>query len=184
MKLPIVIVSFLASMLLQIISLAGENDFYSEKQYLFESREFFIDFYGAATTEAIDETAGLGLGIGYYTNRNFGVIFNATWVDDNTDFDENDGGTKTLLPGHNDTNIFIGVLARLPIDEAAIAFYGVGGVGGYVGDSDSVLTYELGVGVEVRMIDNLSMLLEGRVIEPDTNLESETLVKLGVRILL
>jgi opacity protein-like surface antigen len=134
--------------------------------FLFNAGEYFLDL-GANYFEGstFDQEFGYGVGGGYYFTRHIGV-----------------GADLIVFEESDDTDLSgdLHLLLRAPIDSAALALYGLVGVGFMTGDSDE-FAYHFGAGVDVRLLDHLSVFLEARHIERE-DFAGLTALRFGIRI--
>lgn len=141
-----------------------------DDMYLFESGEAFVDLYGivvGGTDFRPDVSSGAGIGAGYYFNRFFGVMAEASLLD---------------LPNHNGS-ITGGLIARIPVDDYCTAFYGFAEMGADFSD-ETRFSLHFGGGLDVRMTDNISVFMDARSIFSDSSeIDTAWLFRGGLRFL-
>ena len=132
---------------------------------LFEAKEFFIDgFYSLRDFDDTGARSGGGMGLGYYFTRFCGSMVEVAGV--------NGGSGENLAAAAS-------MLFRLPVDHAAFALYGLVGAGYSFGGVEQ-WDLEIGGGVDVRLLDQLSSFADVRYVEPDQG-EGGASMRVGLR---
>jgi hypothetical protein len=119
--------------------------------WLYHPGEFYVDLFAIGATHQGNEfgdTLGVGGSAGYWFTRHFGAFVEAYGAD---------------MPEH-DATILGALQARMPVDDLAFAIYVFAGGGVFFGD-DNGGTFQAGIGVDVRLTDNLSFIFDVRGID-------------------
>jgi hypothetical protein len=125
--------------------------FVESDMWLFQPGEMYIDVFGIGATHQgndFGDTLGAGAAFGYWYNRYFGVLVEAYAAD---------------LPQGHDATLLGGIQLRLPVDDAAFAFYIFASGGGFFADKNGA-TFQGGIGVDVRLTETTSLIFDVRAI--------------------
>jgi hypothetical protein len=136
--------------------------------WLFDKGETHLDIgYVAFTSrEEDDQYDGFAVGAHHFFSRFWAI------------------GADYMGAANADLHIFTADLrARIPFDEASFAInflFGGGGIMG--GGGEDAATLELGVGLEVRLLDQVSLTADFRVLEPTKDRGSFYAMRAGISI--
>jgi hypothetical protein len=136
--------------------------------WLFDKGETHLEIGYVAFTgrEADDQYDGYAVGGHHFFSRFWAI------------------GADYMGAANADLHIFTAELrARIPFDEASFAINFLIGGGGIVGgDGEDAATLELGVGIEVRLLDQVSLVADFRVLEPTQDRGSFYAIRAGISI--
>jgi hypothetical protein len=120
--------------------------------WLYQPGEFYVDVFAIGATgqgNNFGSSLGGGAAFGWWCTRYFGVMVEGFGAD---------------LPNGHDATLLGGVQLRLPVDDAAFAFYIFAEGGGYFADRDGG-TFQAGLGLDVRLIQSVSLIFDVRGID-------------------
>ncbi len=139
-----------------------------EDWHLFRAKEFSVDgFYGIRDRDGGSGSEhGGGVGLGHYFTRHLGCMVEGFVLGE-------DAGDEFTLS--------TSALFRIPVDHAAFALYGLVGTGYSFGDAEE-WGFEIGGGIDVRLLDKTSGFFDARYAEPEDG-DSSTRFRLGIRLL-